>query len=293
MMIFAHLSPRDLLNVSGVTRQWNRIALSSELWQAIYPTQWARGCWSLDYQSPDLEKDLKSADSSLSSSMESLPSSNGSAADDFVSTSKHEEAIFRGIATNLLPKVGTSVSTLILSASRGIRNNHVRAMLRQLPNVRHVDLSYTNVAAPAFAGLSRHDGCLRKLEELNLSGCRLASDSLLYQLSLCYERSGSTNKARTSHLSKLILSGCRLVTSVGLVHMSVHQASLQELDLSGCFKVDGQTLATFVTDCPKLKPHRLSYCNDIEDGPYQDTANGCLNLECEVRFCCQNAKLRF
>ena len=50
MMIFAHLSPRDLLNVSGVTRQWNRIALSSELWQAIYPTQWARGCWSLDYQ---------------------------------------------------------------------------------------------------------------------------------------------------------------------------------------------------------------------------------------------------
>ena len=102
-----------------------------------------------------MEKDLKSADSSLSSSMESLPSSNGSAADDFVSTSKHEEAIFRGIATNLLPKVGTSVSTLILSASRGIRNNHVRAMLRQLPNVRHVDLSYTNVAAPAFAGLSR------------------------------------------------------------------------------------------------------------------------------------------
>ena len=93
-------------------------------------------------QSPDLDKDLKSASSSLNSSMESLPSSNGSTtgsqeADDFVSTSKHEDTIFRGIGTYLLPKVGTSVSTLILSASRGITSSHVRSMLRQLPNVRY------------------------------------------------------------------------------------------------------------------------------------------------------------
>jgi len=314
MMIFAHLNPRDLLNASAVTHQWNRIALSSALWQAIYPTQWARGCWSLDYQSPDLDKDLKSASSSLNSSMESLPSSNGSTtgsqeAEDFVSTSKHEDTIFRGIGTYLLPKVGTSVSTLILSASRGITSSHVRSMLRQLPNVRLVDLSYTNIAAPAFIGLNRHDGCLRKLEELNFSGCKFVSDKLLYHLSLCYAPPppppsvgatptpppipNSSSKGRTSHLSKLLLSGCRMITSVGIVHLLVHQGSLQEIDLSGCYKIDGQTLATFVRDCPKLKPHRLSYCNDIEDGPYQDTANGCLNLECEVRFCCQNSKLIF
>ena len=295
MMIFSHLVPRDLLNASAVSKKWNRIALSSALWQAIYPTQWARGCWSLDYQSPDLEKDLKSAASSLSSSTESLPGSSSCSssspdeenADEFASTSKKEHLIFRGIVVHLLPKIGNSVSTLILSASRGITSKHIKGMLRQAPHVRLVDLSYTNVTCHAFTGLSRV-GALRKLEELNMAGCKLVGDALLHQLSLCFRDSN-----RTSHLSKLTLSGCRMITSWGIVHLEVHQNSLQELDLSGCFKIDGLTLSTFVQDCPKLKAHRLSYCNDIEDGPYQDTANGCLNLECDVRFCCQNAKLRF
>ena len=48
---------------------------------------------------------------------------------------------------------------------------------------------------------------------------------------------------------------------------------------------------------PKLQLHiffvQLSYCNDIEDGPYSDTANGCLNLECDARFCCQNNKFGY
>jgi len=314
VMVFAHLCPRDLMTASAVCKKWNRIALSHTLWQAIYPTQWARGCWSLDYQSPDLEKDFlaKSASSSLNSSMESLSNCSSNSNSDenanneemFASPSRHEEQIFRGIVSHLLPKIGSSVSTLILSASRGITSAHVKGMLRQVPHVRHVDLSYTNVAFHAFAGLAKF-AALRKLEELNLSGCRFVGDTLLHHLAMCYHhrgakkggaKKGSGDKAEkkvTSHLARLNLSGCRAVTSWGLTYLDVHQGSLQELDLSGCFKVDGETLTSFVEACPKLKPHRLSYCNDIEDGPYQDTANGCLNLECEVRFCCQNAKLRF
>jgi len=96
-----------------------------------------------------------------------------------------------------------------------------------------------------------------------------------------------------NNLSKLILSGSRLITSLGIVHLLPQQGSRQELDPSRCFKIDGQTLTAFVLYCPELRPHRFSYCKDIEDGPYQNTANGCLNLECEVRLCCQNTKLRF
>jgi hypothetical protein len=77
----------------------------------------------------------------------------------------------QGIIKHLLPKIGSFVSTLILSASSGLTNFHIRGILKQLPNVRCVDLSYTNVSSEAVVGLARF-GALKNLEELNLSGCR-------------------------------------------------------------------------------------------------------------------------
>lgn len=59
---------------------------------------------------------------------------------------------------------------------------------------------------------------------------------------------------------------------------------------SGCYTIDGQTLSSFVKGCSRLVPEKLSYCSEIEDGPYFDKANGCLNLDCDERFCCR--KLR-
>jgi hypothetical protein len=35
-----------------------------------------------------------------------------------------------------------------------------------------------------------------------------------------------------------------------------------------------------VKGCTRLNPEKLSYCSEIEDGPYMDKANGCLNLDC-------------
>lgn len=306
MTLFAHLSPKELISCSAVCRSWREVALSPTLWQAIYPTQWARGNWSFDYDTPDLDRDLKSLESSTESlisnsstaddsSSESATERRGSSASSnitvFSSTSHKEDYMFKGIINNLLPMVGHSVSTLILSASRGLTSQHVRGMLKQVLNVRYVDLSYTNVTADGFKGLSRF-GALRKLEGLNLAGCKFVSDSLLYHLGKCYVDS-NTRRSFTSHLSRLTLSGCRCITSLGVQHLEIHQSSLIELDLSGCYRVDGETLTMFVRECSKLKPQKLSYCNDIEDGPYQDTANGCLNLECEARFCCQNSKFSF
>ena len=57
----------DISASAAVNTPPNYFDLSSTLWQAIYPTQWARGNWSFDYSSPDLESDLNSLDSSTES----------------------------------------------------------------------------------------------------------------------------------------------------------------------------------------------------------------------------------
>lgn len=102
-------------------------------------------------------------------------------------------------------------------------------MLKRLPNVRLVDLSYTNVSAEAMIGLAKF-GALRNLEELNLSGCRHVSDLFLDHFAKCYT-SQQNNGVSKSRLRKLSLSGCRHVTSVGVQRLQILRTSIQELDL--------------------------------------------------------------
>ena len=49
----------------------------------------------------------------------------------------------------------------------------------------------------------------------------------------------------------------RCITSLGVQHLEIHQSSLIELDLSGCYRVDGETLTMFVRECSKLKPQKV------------------------------------
>ena len=118
----------------------------------------------------------------------------------------------------------------------------------------------------------------------------MSEKSIVYSFPRCFAKRRRSGAGVASRLRRVVLSGCRAVTSYGVELMVVHQAALEELDLSGCYKLDGETLTQFAQGCPKLRPQRLSYCNDIEDGPYPDQANGCANLECSMRFCCQQLK---
>jgi len=297
VLIFSHLNPKSLLACGAVNHRWRKVAFSSVFWRALYPTQWARGQWSFDYIPLDLRADddllmslsaSSSIASSLSSSCESL--SGAETEDDPApwkkgnATSKSEEdRVYFGLGLHLLPRIGWSVSTMILSASKTLNDQHVQILLSQVPNVRTVNLAYTHITSEAFNGLGQRKA-LRKLEELVLSGCVRVGDGLFAHLAKCYET------RRPSKLRRLILSGCRSLTSLTLEYLAIHSLNLQELDASGCYKMDGESLTLFVEECGRLRPEKLAYCNDIEDGPYPDTASGCLNLECELRFCCQRLK---
>ena len=286
VVIFSHLSPKSLINCGAVSQRWQKVAFSSVFWRALYPTQWARGQWSFDYLALDLNTELdlssnsSSLASSLSSSVESLTEGNCNQTDD----GHKDNKVFEGIGNFLLPRIGWSVSTIILSGSKTLTNFHVQLLLRQVPNVRHVNLGHTCISSEAFDKLAKYKA-LRKVEELILSGCNKVGDSLFAHLASCFK--GGQQRSR---LKRLNLSGCRSITSLTLEHLMVHSLALQDLDLSGCYKIDGETLSLFVSKCARLRPEKLAYCNDIEDGPFQESANGCLNLECELRFCCQRLK---
>lgn len=296
VLIFSHLSPRELLSCGGVNRLCRKIVFSSVFWKALYPTQWARGIWSFDYipVDPRAEEQLleglsksSSAASSLSSSIESLTDDQDDNASGDNQEADENGKVFNGIGKYLLPRIGWSVSTMILSACSSLTDQHVNLLLKQVPNVRHVNLGFTAITSESMNGLHKHNA-LKKVEELILTGCSRITDTFFWHWARCYNSKGKQQSR--SKTKRLNLSGCRSLTSVSLEHLAVHATVLQELDLSGCYKIDGITLTLFVNQCPRLRPEKLSYCNDIEDGPFQETANGCLNLECEFRFCCQRLK---
>lgn len=93
-------------------------------------------------------------------------------------------------------------------------------------------------------------------------------------------------------LTSLNLSGCWRVTDEGLFALldSGIVVDISHLDVSGCFQLTGEGLEIFMETCPSLQPEKLSYCDNITDGPYPNLANGCANLCNPLRVCCRNGR---
>ncbi|XP_788308.2 F-box/LRR-repeat protein 5 [Strongylocentrotus purpuratus] len=102
-----------------------------------------------------------------------------------------------------------------------------------------------------------------------------------------YEHTDGGNLSR--RLQFLSLSGCYRITDVGLGLLSQGGGwpNLAHLDLSGCLNVSGAGLSLLADICPTLNHETFYYCDNIEEGPYADTASGCQNLQCGNRVCCR------
>ncbi|XP_072176393.1 F-box/LRR-repeat protein 5-like [Diadema setosum] len=98
----------------------------------------------------------------------------------------------------------------------------------------------------------------------------------------CYER----------NLEFLSLSGCYRITDSGLRALS--QAGgwphLKHLDMSGCLNISALGLSQLAEASPALNHQEFFYCDNIEEGPYADTASGCQNLQCSNRVCCRSGE---
>ena len=158
--ILGLLGPKDLLRLARTNHGFHRLVFTPKLWRRVLPTQWARGNWSFlpEVFADDRKGEPSSSLASLASSTDSLNSvlsSSDSSVEDaaqsssssatgagagmgshfftrFIATTSRENRVFSGVVRHLLPRIGGGVEMIRMTHSRGITDQHVRGMLRQV-----------------------------------------------------------------------------------------------------------------------------------------------------------------
>ncbi|GFU12516.1 hypothetical protein NPIL_661251 [Nephila pilipes] len=153
------------------------------------------------------------------------------------------------------------------------------------------------------------DGIMCHLAKLSLQCPFANSQEPLDQQSRCFMSPGassilkttatlldnSMNEGRPENKSLLYLnlSGCKKITDEGLrcLFDAGVLEKLEFLDVSGCWLLSGPELCSVTDSLAYLMPENIFYCDQIFDGPYPETANGCQNLENGTRACCRQILL--
>ncbi|KAH9363799.1 hypothetical protein HPB48_005060 [Haemaphysalis longicornis] len=129
---------------------------------------------------------------------------------------------------------------------------------------------------------------LELLDSTDITQVRKSSSSSVSDLA-SRERTVASDSQGLRHLN---LSGCFNITDSGLLFLTNLDllSHLEYLDVSGCFQLTGDGLRELMMGTPRLQPTNLFYCDYVDNGPYQDSANGCQNLQCLSRACCQSGE---
>ncbi|XP_058048295.1 F-box/LRR-repeat protein 5 isoform X2 [Ahaetulla prasina] len=192
LTIFSYLSPQELCRCSQVSTKWSQIAKTGFLWKHLYPVHWARGNWSHGPPGdPDTEPDEEwvknrkdesqafhewDEDADIDESEENGEESSA------ISIVQKEKDLLQGIIHNILPRVGSSVKTIVLAYSSAISNKMVRYILELCPNLEYLDLTQTDISDSAFESWS-WIGCCQSLRHLDLSGCERITDMAVRKIS--------------------------------------------------------------------------------------------------------------
>ncbi|XP_026531649.1 F-box/LRR-repeat protein 5 [Notechis scutatus] len=192
LTIFTYLSPQELCRCSQVSSKWSQLAKTGFLWKHLYPVHWARGNWSrgppgdLDTE-PDEEwvknrKDESQAFQEWDEDADIDESEENGEESSAISIVQKEKDLLQGIIHNILPRVGSSVKTIVLAYSSALSNKMVRHILELCPNLEYLDLTQTDISDSAFESWS-WIGCCQSLRHLDLSGCERITDMAVRKIS--------------------------------------------------------------------------------------------------------------
>jgi len=249
--------PRDSARAGQVCKRWNSVWKSAEFWRSLPLSQWERQLWT--WSSVDLFEMIQAERKYL------------------VSGENEDNSFYENIA-HFLEDIGHNVKQLSVSGSNSIQNLALKHILKRTPNIRELDCSYTNIGRHSFDG---SDIRLPHLLKLDLSGCANVSDD-------CIRLIADKIPCKSVCLRWLSLSGCEQITGKSLEYLEKFSSTLEHIDLSGCFRMPGSSIKVFTDRCKNLNLEKLSYCSLIEDGPAPGISNGCQNLDCGMRYCCED-----
>nr|XP_009671561.1 PREDICTED: F-box/LRR-repeat protein 5 [Struthio camelus australis] len=211
LTIFSYLNPQELCQCSQVSTEWSQLAKTGSLWKHLYPVRWARGDWysgpAADVETEPDEEWVKNRKDESRAFQEwdedaDIDESEEAAEDSLaINIAQMEKRLLHGLIHNVLPRVGSSVKTLVLAYSSAASSKMVRQILELCPNVEYLDLTQTDISDSAFESWSSV-GCCQNLRHLDLSGCEKITD-------VAIERISRALGIISAHQNRGILKSCR------------------------------------------------------------------------------------
>ncbi|XP_056271258.1 F-box/LRR-repeat protein 5 isoform X2 [Pseudoliparis swirei] len=219
LRLLRYLGPEDLCRCSQVCSSWLDLTRTGSLWRHLYPVRWARGDY---YSGPPGDRDQEPGEEWVRSrqnegrayqewdedaDVDESDESGGARGSPAIDTAQREKRLLNGLLQNLLPAVGPAVRSMVLAYSSTVSSKMVRQILSFCPNIRHLDLTQTDVTDCAFDSWAALGGCL-SLEHLDLSGCEKLTDHSAMKLSVGLGDLASSGGAdrRSAQRAKLLQS---------------------------------------------------------------------------------------
>ncbi|KAG2614519.1 F-box/LRR-repeat protein 3-like isoform X1 [Panicum virgatum] len=158
-----------------------------------------------------------------------------------------------------------SLQVLDMSHCQNVTDVGVSSMVKSIPNLLELDLSYCCHQVTPSMGRSLQK--ITKLRMLKLEGCKFMADGLKAIGSSCVS------------IRELSLSKCSGVTDTELSFAVSKLKNLLKLDITCCRNITDVSVAAITSSCTSLISLRMESCSHVSSGALQLIGKNCSHLE--------------
>lgn len=170
------------------------------------------------------------------------------------------------ITIHLHPQVHCSGLDAIRHHFSHVENLHIKSyefldmydvdsVLKSLPNLKHIDFSYSRVQGMLVMGIRNAISCCKSLTSVDFSQCCLTDADLKFFATSC------------PYLKSLNLSFCHDITDESLITIAQYCPELEDLTLQGLERITDKSIDALNSSNRKLTNLNVSGCVKLTEGP--------------------------